>query len=115
MDTLGRKLKGSSRSRKSTAQSGSRRGSGSSGPAERLALAEKVRCDDLIYVMLSDGRRVTYPLTERLRTATPEQRRNCHVEDRGTALRWPDVDEDLGLNTILGVSEEALLRLVYAG
>jgi hypothetical protein len=80
---------------------------------ERVALAAAVTCDDLIYVLLEDGRLVTYPLTDRLRKATPGQRRNCRIEDFGAALHWPDVDEDLGVNTILGVSEEAMLRLAY--
>ena len=73
------------------------------------ALARAVRCDaDAIHVTLTDGRTITAPLTDRLRNATPEQRQRCRVDDYGTALRWDDLDEDLGVAALLGVSEDAL-------
>lgn len=30
------------------------------------------------------------------------------ITDRGTAIYWPDIDEELGLAGMLGVSETAL-------
>ena len=33
------------------------------------------------------------------------------VEDFGTAIHWPDLDEDLGVDWILGVDEDVLLDL----
>ena len=79
-----------------------------------MALATAVRCDDeRIYVTLDDGRELSKPLTPFLRAAKPAARRKCRVEDFGTALTWPDADEDLGVNWFLGVPEDDLLD--YAG
>jgi len=76
------------------------------------ALAVSVRCDnERIYVTLTDGRIVTAPLSDLLRAATPEQRADGVVEDFGTALHWPSIDEDIGVAHLLGVSEEALYEL----
>lgn len=80
--------------------------------ARRPALAVSARCDDeRIYVTLTDGREVSMPLTKRLRQATPEQRRACHVEDLGTAIRWEEIDEDVGVHSIIGVPEDEVLEL----
>lgn len=68
-----------------------------------------MRCDDRrLYVTLTDGRVVSAPLTKRLREATPAQRRRCEVTDFGTGLHWEDADEDIGVNFVLGVSEDEL-------
>jgi len=64
-----------------------------------------------VCVTLTDGRVACAPLTERLRAGTPEQRRGCQVEDFGTVVRWEELDEDLGVATILGVDEDAVLGL----
>ncbi len=89
------------------------RGIGTSDRSQ-LSLARRVSCDEQgIRVTLEDGRTVSTPLTQRLREATPEQRRRCRVVDFGTALRWEDVDEDVGLDAILGVPEDELLA--FAG
>ena len=78
----------------------------------RLGLARSVRCDDeQIYVTLTDGRIVTAPLTPRLRAATAAQRRKGRVEGWGTALRWEEIDEDVGVAHVLGVPEDALDEL----
>jgi len=74
-----------------------------------LALAVAVRCEDRrFYVTFDDGRVLSAPLTRRLREATPAQRRNCVVTDFGTGLRWEDADEDIGVNYVLGVTEDEL-------
>jgi hypothetical protein len=81
-----------------------------------LGVATAVRCDDSsLIVSLSNGREVRTPLGRfpRLATATPAQRRRAQIEGRGTSIHWPDVDEDIGVNTLLGVSEEELAR--FAG
>jgi len=68
-----------------------------------------------LIVTLSNGREVRAPLSRfpRLATATPAQRRRAHIEGFGTSIHWPDVDEDIGVNTLIGVSEEELAR--FAG
>jgi hypothetical protein len=81
------------------------------GVLTQIPVIERVHCDDEhIYVHLADGRELGIPLawSERLSSATPEQRANYQVEEFGAAIHWPDVDEDIGLATFLGVSEGAL-------
>jgi hypothetical protein len=71
----------------------------------------RVHCDEEhIVVHLADGREFGIPLawSERLSAATPAQRTNYEIEEEGAAIHWPDVDEDIGLSTFLGISEEAL-------
>jgi len=75
----------------------------------KLSLAVSVAADERgIQVTFEDGRVLMYPLTERLERATPEQRAAGEVEAFGTALHWEEIDEDLGVNTVLGVSEDEL-------
>jgi hypothetical protein len=81
-----------------------------------LGVATAVRCDDdSLIVTLSNGREVRAPLTRfpLLATATPAQRRRAQIEGFGTSIHWPDLDEDIGVNVLLGVSEEDLAR--FAG
>jgi len=100
-------LKRSIASRRPIGKRGSTRGAASS--SSGLAVGKSVRCDaHLIYVTLTDGRVVTMPLTPRLRAATPAQRAKGRVEGWGTALRWEDVDEDIGVADVMGVPEDEL-------
>jgi len=94
-------------SRRRIGSSGSPRGIGSSG--KKLGFARSVRCDDkLIYVTLTDGRAMSAPLTPRLQAATQRQRDQGVVEDFGTGLHWEEIDEDVGVNYVLGVPEDEL-------
>jgi Protein of unknown function (DUF2442) len=56
------------------------------------------------------GRELGIPLawSERLSSATPEQRANYRIEEFGAAIHWREVDEDVGLATFLRVSENVL-------
>lgn len=77
----------------------------------RPAVAADVRVSDSrLTVELTDGREVSVPLTEfpELAAATPEQRANWEITALGTAIYWPDIDEEFGLAGMLGVSEDAL-------
>jgi len=77
----------------------------------QIPVIERVRCDgEHVYVHLVEGREAGIPLawSERLSCATPEQRANYRIEEFGTAIHWPDIDEDIGLATFLGVSEDLL-------
>lgn len=81
-----------------------------------LGVATDVRCTDHdVVVTLSNGREVRAPLTRypRLANATARQLANSRIEAFGTSIHWPDVDEDIGVNQLLGVSEEELAR--FAG
>ena len=77
----------------------------------QIPVIERVHCDgEHIYVHLADGRELGIPLawSERLSSATPEQRANYRIEEFGAAIHWPEVDEDIGLATFLRVSEDVL-------
>ncbi|MFV2064931.1 MAG: DUF2442 domain-containing protein [Chloroflexota bacterium] len=81
-----------------------------------LGVATAVRCTDHdVVVTLSNGSEVRAPLNRypRLASATARQLANARIEAFGTSIHWPDVDEDIGVNQLLGVSEEELAR--FAG
>ncbi|MCE5238867.1 DUF2442 domain-containing protein [bacterium] len=59
--------------------------------------------DDMLHVLLADGRVVAAP-TEwypRLRDATDEQRSNWRLIGRGVGIHWEDVDEDISVAGLL--------------
>ena len=77
----------------------------------RIGTIERVRIsDDHVVAILSDGRELGIPLawSQRLVDSTPAQRLHYEIEDFGTAVHWPDIDEDIGLATFLGVSEDVI-------
>ena len=81
-----------------------------------LGLATAVRCDDRwLIVTLSNGHEARARLSDfpRLANATPAQRQDARIQGLGTSIHWPDIDEDIGVNHLLGVSEEELAR--FAG
>ncbi len=41
--------------------------------------------------------------SERLANATPEQRANFEVSPTGYGIHWPDIDEDLSIDGLIGV------------
>jgi hypothetical protein len=82
---------------------------------EEKVFATGVRFDsDHLYVVLANGAEVGSPLAAfpRLRDATPEQRLEYVMEDRGTAIHWAGVDEDIGVAHLLGVPERILDDIV---
>lgn len=75
------------------------------------ALAKSVRFSSgRLHVELDDGREISVPLERfpRLQRATSAQRRHWEVTAFGTALRWPDLDEDIGVAGLLGVPEDLI-------
>jgi hypothetical protein len=62
--------------------------------------------NDVIRVVLADGREVTAPLawSPRLAEATAEQRKNWRLIGRGQGIHWPDVDEDISVASLLKVA-----------
>src|SRR5574338_331925 len=77
----------------------------------RPALAAGVRVSDTrLTVELTDGREISVPLSEfpELAAASPAQRANWEVTALGTAVYWPDIDEEFGLAGMLGISESIL-------
>lgn len=62
---------------------------------------------DMFYVRLADGREIGAPLSwfPRLATATPVQRGHWRLIGQGFGIHWPDVDEDIAVAHLLGVSD----------
>jgi hypothetical protein len=59
--------------------------------------------DDSLHVALDDGREVKVPLEfyPTLNKATQKQRENYELIGLGTAIHWPDVDQDLSVEGIV--------------
>jgi len=73
------------------------------------AIVRDVRVDDgLITFVLADGREVSAPTSwsRRLSTASQSQRDHFEIEPEGLIVEWPDLDEHVGVWTLLGVPEE---------
>ncbi len=67
-------------------------------------LATDATCsNDALHVTLADGREIAVPLAwfPRLRDATPEQRQHWRLIGGGVGLHWPDVDEDISVESLL--------------
>lgn len=64
-----------------------------------------VRCDaDSLTVDLMDGRTISVPLAwyPRLHAATRDQRARWEKAGGGYGIHWPDIDEDLSTEGLLG-------------
>jgi hypothetical protein len=62
--------------------------------------------NSLLHVVMADGRELSVPLEwfPRLRDATPEQRGHWRFIGRGKGIHWPDVDEDISVESLLRLS-----------
>ena len=87
---------------------------GSAGAPSRRALsgrAQQVRVDDdALVIELEDGRQLAVPLTwfPRLLAATPDERSRWELVGRGIGIAWPDIDEDISVDNLLGSGHELL-------
>jgi hypothetical protein len=83
--------------------------------------AAAVQCvtvtEDSLMVDLVDGRTVSVPLAwyPRLLHGQPQERNNWRLIGQGEGIHWPDLDEDIGAETILfgqpsGESQRSLSR-----
>ncbi len=73
------------------------------------AVVRDVRVSDhLITMVLKDGREVSVPTawSDRLSRATREDREHFVIDGDGMIVAWPDIDEHIGVWTMLGVPEE---------
>lgn len=61
--------------------------------------------DAWIRVILDDGREISAPLAwfPRLREASDAQRANWRPIGHGEGVHWPDLDEDVSVNALLGL------------
>jgi len=63
--------------------------------------------EERVYLAMEDGREIGAPLADfpRLAGATDEQRGHWQSIGRGLGIHWPDVDEDLHVAHLLGMSD----------
>ncbi|MCX6340699.1 MAG: DUF2442 domain-containing protein [Candidatus Aureabacteria bacterium] len=47
--------------------------------------------------------------SKRLAKATPEQRENFEVSPSGYGIHWPDIDEDISIDGLIGVKHTPCL------
>lgn len=76
----------------------------SSSAADLAPRAIQVDCsNDELNVVLSDGRRLSVPLTwfPRLLAASPGARSNFELLGGGIGIHWPEIDEDLSVEGLL--------------
>ena len=76
----------------------------SSGIEVRDAGAQRVTVsDEALVVDLVDGRTITAPLAwfPRLAHGTPPERSNWRLIGRGEGIHWPDLDEDISVESLL--------------
>ena len=67
---------------------------------------ETVRLSGTTLTLTVDGRRYRIDLTsqsERLARATQQQREHFDVSPSGYGIHWPDIDEDLSIDGLIGV------------
>ncbi len=59
--------------------------------------------DDSLVVALADGRELSAPLAwfPRLMEATEGQRKNWRFIGQGHGIHWPDIDEDISVESLL--------------
>jgi hypothetical protein len=58
---------------------------------------------DVLHVILADGREVSAPLAwfPRLNEAADAQRSNWRLIGGGVGIHWPDLDEDISVESLL--------------
>ena len=89
-----------------------------SGSELREAIARSVRVsDDALIADLADGKTIAVPLAwfPRLAHGTPTEQANCRLIAGGEGIHWPDLDEDIGVESLLagrrsGETQESLGR-----
>jgi hypothetical protein len=57
--------------------------------------------DNQVVVALADGRELAVAWFPRLEDATADQRLNWRLIGRGYGIHWPDVDENLSVESLL--------------
>ena len=77
----------------------------STSATERHAWATSVAVsDEALVVELEDGRTLSVPLAwyPRLAHGTPAEREHWRLIGRGEGIHWPDLDEDISVDGLLG-------------
>jgi len=63
--------------------------------------------DDMIYVLLADGREIGVPLIwfPKLRKADKTQLKNWKLIGKGIGIHWEDLDEDISVSALLNIKD----------
>jgi hypothetical protein len=72
--------------------------------AKARGFAKTIRVtDERLVVELTDGREISVPLAwyPRLAHGTPEEWRRWELIGRGIGIHWPDLDEDISIESLL--------------
>lgn len=58
---------------------------------------------DALHFVLADGREISAPLAwfPRLRDASETQRKNWRLIGKGIGVHWPEIDEDIAVETLM--------------
>jgi len=70
---------------------------------------ERVEVSGGRVILIVDGKRYEIDIarhSRRLARATEAQRRNFVVSPAGYGIRWPDIDEDLSIDGLIGVAHQ---------
>ena len=59
--------------------------------------------DNALHFVLADGREISAPLEwfPRLRDASEAQRKKWRLIGHGIGVHWPDIDEDIAVDTLM--------------
>ncbi len=65
-----------------------------------------------LHLRLADGREISAPLAwfPRLANATTQQLSNFRLIGGGIGIHWPDLDEDISVESLLAVRESPSIR-----
>lgn len=64
-----------------------------------------------------DGKRYTFPwrdLSDTLAAAPKQVRQNLEISPSGYGIHWPELDEDIAIDVLLGISHEPAGRRDFA-
>ncbi len=73
---------------------------------DKVHKVENIRMSGATLTLTVDGRQYRVDIaeqSERLARATQQQRENFKVSPSGYGIHWPDVDEDLSIDGLIGV------------
>jgi hypothetical protein len=81
------------------------------GPAFSARALQIAVSDDYLAVQLEDGRRIEVPLVwfPHLAQSSTEQRKNWRLIGRGVGIHWPDIDEDISVESLLAPRRDDVL------
>ena len=71
---------------------------------------ERIEITGSIMHLVVDGKEYTIDIaarSKRLANATEEQKQRCEISPSGYGIHWPDVDEDLSIDRLIGVSHSS--------